>query len=148
MKIRSLVLEDDNFLRNSIMELLKERGHETYGFPDPSLCPVYLKRNCPCKLEYACADIMITDIQMPNITGLEFIKNQTKRLCKIPNKGMMSGRWTESQEEKATKLKCKIFKKPFDTDEFIEWIQKCEKQINPGRKLLSWSKIKKIIYSS
>lgn len=91
MKIRSLVLEDDACLRKLIVTLLKEKGHESYAFPDPSVCPVYLKKDCPCPLDYACADIMITDIQMPNITGLKFIENQAKRFCKIPNKAMMSG---------------------------------------------------------
>jgi len=145
MKIRSLVLEDDACLRKLIVTLLKEKGHESYAFPDPSVCPVYLKKDCPCPLDYACADIMITDIQMPNITGLKFIENQAKRFCKIPNKAMMSGGWTKLQEEEAKKLNCKIFRKPFDIDELLEWIDRCEKQINPKRKLLPWSKIKKII---
>ena len=142
MKIRAFVLDDNEHIRKLISSLLKFRGYEVYEFADPSVCPIYLKRDCPCELEHACTDILITDIDMPNVTGLEFIENQKMRSCKVENIAMISGDWTSDKVERAEKICCEIFYKPFAIEEFTGWLYECEKRIKPDRKLSDWFKQK------
>ena len=82
----------------------------------------YLKHNCPCPLEHSCGDIIITDINMPNISGLDFIENLLNQGCKINNFMLMSGEWANNQFEQAKKLGLYIFKKPFDIENFNKWL--------------------------
>ena len=138
MKIRAFVIDDEEELRNIISIFLKERGYEVYEFPDPSTCPILLEKECPCPPEYACTDFIITDINMPNITGIEFIKNQKKKRCKVKNIAIISGGWSPENEEQAKNFDCKIFKKPFNVEEFINWLKDCESRIAPNRKLSDW----------
>jgi len=137
VKIRALVFDDEAGIRAIISYILENRGYEVLSFSDPVLCPVYLNSECPCPREYACADILITDIHMPRVTGLEFIENQMRNGCKAiaQNKAVISGAWTNDQLEQAKRLGCEVFQKPPGIDELTSWLDKCEKRIDPNRKL-------------
>jgi len=136
MKARVFVFEDNDTLRSMLCSLLESRGYEVMCFSEPGLCPMYLERGCPCPHDHACADIIITDINMPNVTGLEFLENRIQNGCKVGNRAVMSGGWTDEELEHAERLGCRIFEKPFKFDELMKWLNECEKKIDPDRKLL------------
>ncbi len=137
MKIRAFVLEDDDDIRLLVSARLKRRGYEVLSFSEPLSCPIYLDRECPCPREHACGDILITDINMPNVTGLEFIENQTRNGCKgiVQNKAVMSAAWTNAKLVRAKRIGCQVFNKPDMTEKIDEWLDQCEKRIDPNRKL-------------
>jgi CheY-like chemotaxis protein len=139
MKIRAFVLDDDEAIRSLISYILEERGYEVLSYSEPLFCPVYLDSKCPCPMKYVCGDIFITDINMPNITGLEFLENQMRNDCKatVQNMAVMSGAWTDTQLEQAKKLGCRIFEKPLNFEEVSKWLDECEKRIEPDRKLIN-----------
>jgi CheY-like chemotaxis protein len=94
-------------------------------------------------LEQACGDIILSDVDMPGISGLHFIESQFKKGCKVKNVGLMSGAWSEADLKLAQKLGCHVFQKPFTIDELNEWLDYCEGQIDPKRKLSNdWLKSK------
>ena len=135
MKLRVIVFEDNEALRATITSLLEMRGYEVFSYSEPLLCPVYLDRECPH--EWPCADVLITDLRMPNMTGLEYVENQARYGCKaiVQNKAVLSGAWTEEELERAKRLGCQIFEKPFEIHEMIKWLDECEKRIDPNRRL-------------
>ena len=137
MTPRVIVLEDDETSRKFITLMLKQRGYEVVSAADPTICPVYATPNQACPHEDACGDFLLTDNRMPNMTGLEFIEAQAQRGCKgiILNKAVMSGTWSAEELEKAQKLGCKIFTKPYRISEIIQWLEEQKQQIPPGRKL-------------
>ena len=96
---------------------------------------------CQCEF-FVCSDIIVTDINMPNISGLDFIENQLNHGCKVNNFAVMSGAWTDKQAEKAKKLGLYIFKKPIDMKDFNNWLDDCEKRLDPKRKLADWFRYK------
>ncbi|MBO1225566.1 MAG: response regulator [Candidatus Scalindua sediminis] len=134
-KLRAIVLDDDYILRTLINDILKNRGYEVHSSSEPFFCPVYLDSKCPCPVEHFCSNIIITDINMPNMTGFEFIENLKRNACKIQNVAIMSGRWTDEELEHAKRLGCHTFEKPFKIDEFGKWLDDCEKKLDPDNKL-------------
>jgi DNA-binding NtrC family response regulator len=143
MKIRAFVFDDDEQVRSLVSSTLLQRGYEVHDFAEPGTCPLYLERECPCPESHTCGDIIITDIDMPDVTGLELIENQIKRSCKVRHFGVMSGTWSNSVVKHASELGCKIFKKPFGINELRDWLDQCEKTLNPSRKLWDWFRYKK-----
>ncbi len=135
MRLRVVVVDDDEFIRSLISSALESRGYEVIACSEPLFCPIYLDCKCPCPKHQPCCDIIITDIKMPNMTGLEFIENQRKHGCKVPYMAIMSGSWADTELEQAESLACHVFKKPFRIDEINKWLDECEKSIDPSRKL-------------
>jgi CheY-like chemotaxis protein len=135
MKLRAIVLDDDDLLRTLMIGVLKDRGYEVHSSPEPFLCPIFLDSKCSCPVESHCANIIITDINMPGMTGFEFIEHQKRNGCKIQNVAMMSGGWTDEEIEHAKRLGCHIFEKPFKINEIEKWLDDCEKKYDPNSKL-------------
>ena len=142
MKLRALIFEDHEMVRSMMTSFLEDRGYEVFAFPEAESCPLYLSKECPCPLEYVCADLIITDIDMPGINGLDFIENQLKYGCKVKNIAVMSGTWTGARTKQAKKLGVHTFQKPWDMEEFCNWLDSCERNIDPERKLSDWFKDK------
>lgn len=138
MRIRVFVFDDNENLRSMLWHLLDSRGYEVFTFPDPGLCPLHLATGCPCPEDQACGDIIISDVNMPNVSGLEFVENQMKKGCKVKNVALMSGAWSDSDFQYAQRLGCQPLHKPFTTDEINKWLDECEKRINPKRVLSDW----------
>ena len=143
MKIRVLVFDDDEHVRSLVSSILLQRGYEVHQFSEPGSCPLYLEGKCPCPESHTCGDIIITDVNMPKVTGLELIENQIRRGCKVRHFGVMSGVLSNSVVKHAIELGCKIFKKPFEINKLRDWLDQCEKSLNSSRKLWDWFTHKK-----
>jgi CheY-like chemotaxis protein len=135
VKVRAIVLDDDYMLRTVLSDILKDRGYEVFDASEPTFSPIYLESKCPCQDGYFCTNIIITDINMPNMSGLEFIEHQKSMGCKITNLAVMSGRWTDEEREHAKRLGCHTFNKPFKIDEIKKWLDACESKLDPASKL-------------
>ena len=135
MKPRVLIFEDNDSLRSTLNKLLEELGYEVFVFSNPGLCPVYDSVNHNCTLNHACADIIISDVNMPSKTGLELIKDRQQKGCKVKYRALMSGDWTDFDLKYAQDLGCHIFHKPFDIRIMLKWLDDCVEKIKPDRKL-------------
>ncbi|MBT8369118.1 MAG: response regulator [Deltaproteobacteria bacterium] len=138
MKARILIFEDNDLLRSTLKNLLKDYNYEVYTFANPGMCPQYLSSNHNCLLDDSCSDIIISDVNMPVENGLEFIKNMLNWGCKITFRALMSADWTESDLQYAKKIGCKVFRKPFDLEELLGWLENCQKHIDQNRVLSDW----------
>lgn len=132
---RAVVIDDDQAIRSVISSILKRRGYEVHASTEPLSCPIFLHHECQCQIEHACTNILITDVNMPNMTGLEFIKNQKINGCKVQNIAVISAAWQESDLKLAKNLGYKIFKKPFKINELNKWLDECERNTDPNIKL-------------
>ncbi len=136
--IRVLIFEDNNFVRCTLKDFLGEFGYEVFSFEDPVASPLYKKNYCDCRTGKTCADIIISDVNMPYINGLDFIKGQIQKGCKVKSLALMSGDWTHTNLQRAQNLGCRIFNKPFDILEIVRWIEVCQKRMDPSRELSDW----------
>lgn len=66
MNLKILVIDDEVEIVNSLSSLLKKRGYEVWGATHPISA-----LNC---LRKECVDIVLTDLRMPGIDGLEMIE--------------------------------------------------------------------------
>lgn len=135
---RVLLLEDNVSILKLLTEVLEDRGYEVLGFSNPAICPLQMIPECRCGENQRCTDIIISDLQMPAITGLTFIENQRKKNCKCKHVALISAYWTDEDLAKAQTLKCKTFTKPFFFTELDKWLDQVEKTIDPGRELCNW----------
>jgi DNA-binding NtrC family response regulator len=135
LRSRVLIFEDNDILRSTLKFILNERGYEVFTFSDPIMCSVYDSVNHNCPVDHACADIIISDVDMPTKTGLEFIKERQQKGCKVKYRALMSGGWTDSDLKYAQELDCYIFHKPFNIKKMLKWLDDCVEKINPERKL-------------
>ncbi len=117
------ILEDEFTLRSTLSAYLQIKGYEVQAFSDPSFCPLSNESSCVCKRQSPCADFIITDINMPGMTGLRFIDLQKNKGCKAPNIAIMSASWSKKQYQKARKLGCKVFEKPFGLNDLLQWMK-------------------------
>jgi len=140
MKPRVLIFEDDGILRSTLKHLLDKLGYEVFTFSDPGMCPLYDSVNHNCQLDYACADIIISDVNMPTQTGLELMKDRKQKGCKIKYRALMSGYWSDPDLQHAQELDCHVFHKPFNMKEMLQWLDDCRERIDPERKLSDLTK--------
>lgn len=138
MKPRAIIIDDDESCREVLSLILRQNGYETFSFADPAACPIYVDPKCSCPHEHACGDFLLTDNQMPKMTGLDFVESQTLRGCKgaVCNKAIISGTLCWEEAARAERIGCKIFSKPVCLDELLAWLEARRKKIPPGRKLV------------
>lgn len=122
MKLRILIIDDEECIRESLAMYLTDLGHEVVTACDPTQCPVY--DGACCTQAVACADVILIDQNMPECKGLDFIKWQASRGCRasIRNKVIMSGMVTKELLQEARQIGCQIIQKPFHfgaLDEFL-----------------------------
>jgi CheY-like chemotaxis protein len=139
-KLRAIILEDDEVLKEVLSEILRLRGYEIYAFDTPAICPLQLAPECECHENERCADILLSDINMPLITGLEFIRNQKDKGCKSPYTALISGEWSAERLSEAESLGCKTFPKPYSLKEINDWLDDIEKNIDLSIELRDWVK--------
>jgi two-component system chemotaxis response regulator CheY len=83
---RVLVAEDGTMFRTAVIRLLKEAGFEIEAVPDGT---VALKRLVgPGSREF---DLLISDIAMPTMSGLELVRRMREELSEPPAVIYMSG---------------------------------------------------------
>ena len=132
LRIRAMIFDDDPAIRSLLRAIFELREYEVMAFAHAFVCQM-----CQCPNGSVPADIIICDISMPGITGVEFLEHQRMKGCRSKNLAMMSGFWSESDRRRARNLDCQIFEKPFTTQEIVTWLDACEKMIDPKRMLSS-----------
>jgi len=71
-----LIVDDDKNLRALLEQELSDEGHEITTMPDGGTALSYLQRRIP--------DIIILDISMPGMDGLQVLQRIREQLQKVP----------------------------------------------------------------
>ena len=138
MSYRTLIFDDEREIRSLLWTIFDRRGYEVFTFPHPGLCPINHVDDCPCPKEESCSDVIVTDLEMPNLNGMDFIREQLEKGCRCKNIALMSGNIADDLIATAQTLGLRFFKKPFSIIALTEWLDEIEKDISPQRKLTDW----------
>ncbi|HCE44213.1 MAG TPA: hypothetical protein DET40_11755 [Lentisphaeria bacterium] len=133
MPMRILLFEDESALRVLLKDLLEKNGHEVYEYPDCSC--FYDECRCHGAENSVCADIVIIDIKMPGMSGVEFIKGLLDKKCRIKHFAFMSGCQTDEDLSYIGAIDAKFFRKPYDVPKITGWVEDCRHGIHGGRLL-------------
>ena len=139
MKLKIIVIDDDTGIREMFKSYLEHQGHDVFTAPEPELCDIY--NGHECKEDYPCGDLMLIDYNMPNMTGVDFLKSMESRGCKglSTTKVLMSGNTYAIDKEIAWKLGCQIVQKPLTFQMLDELILRVKEGLSPERKLADLS---------
>lgn len=142
-KTRVLVFGDPDEMGNLYSLFLRFKGYEVLHFRTAATCALYSRQHCTCPRDHVCADIVLADMEMEGMTGLELIRQQSERGCHTStwNKALLSHGLTRKQEHEAQVLGCKLLRKPFRLMDLLAWVRACEKYIPPGRKLTPYTEL-------
>ena len=118
----ALVLDDNSICRFLLAEIMKERNIKVSAYADPVSC--LEKHLADLEKQPFLFDFILTDNQMPGMTGLEFLqKLQEKGVAlRVERVAVISGNWSEQELQQARSLGCRIFAKPCDISRLHEWI--------------------------
>lgn len=132
-KLRILIIDDEECIRDSLAMHLTARGHDVLTYPTARKCPAFRQHNC--HLLGPCADLVLVDQNMPDMSGLDFLRFLTRHGCQIvpPNRIIMTGNVTDELEQQVHKLGCGIIQKPLRLDTLDELVKKASVYISSGR---------------
>lgn len=132
MGLRIMVFDDDKSICNLLKDVLSEKGHDVVTYSDPTEFPLFHEHKCPCSQDSPCADILIADIVMPNMEGIEFFKRLKEAGCwpiKNKNVAIISGFLTIHYQNELNELDVHYVRKPFRIAEICDWVDECGKRI-------------------
>jgi CheY-like chemotaxis protein len=129
---RIIVFDDDVIMLRTLDECLSSMGYEVLSFNEPIICPIYSGDSDNCTTEKLCADIILTDYNMPKMNGIELLQKQSQRGCKLDkrNKSIISGYIDEETNKEIQKLDYSLFDKPIELSELSYWLSECNKRID------------------
>lgn len=138
-KLRAIVVDDDAMILDVFRHLFENMGYEVLTADTPMTCAFYREHADTCPQHDRCTDILITDNNMPNMTGLELLEMQHHRGCKLTskNKALMTGNEDSRISEHADVLGCQFFLKPVPISTIIAWVKECEKRVDLSDSLAS-----------
>lgn len=138
VNVRVLFFEDEALIRGSISTYLRRKGYEVLDFPSPLFSVLASAETCTCPTDYACTDIIVTDMNMPGMTGLDFIRMSATKSCRVAARNIIviSTALSREQEAELRGYGCHFLPKPFMLIELLGVIQACERNLSPRRKLI------------
>lgn len=137
MTKRILIFGNQAGIRKMYSFFLRSKGYEVLHFPSPATCALIVDQKCTCPRDHVCADIILADMDMQEITGLELIRCQKELGCHAApqNKAVLSTGLTAIQKQEIMDLGCHSFLMPFRLQYLLAWVKECEKNIPPERQL-------------
>lgn len=134
-RLRILIIDDEECIRDSLALHLSELGHEVLTCDKPEGCPAYFDH--PCEEAGACADVLFVDYDMPGVDGLSCLRQLTRHGCHTlpPNRILMTRSTTPELIEKTGKMGCRIVKKPLHLAEIEKLVNRARAFIPEGRRL-------------
>ena len=135
--LRIFVFDDDPSITRLFDLVLSGKGYDVHTFKDPTFCCVYNQQH-QCQQGFPCADVIITDIMMPKMNGIDLLRLQRDKGCKLTpkNKALISAKIDTEQQEAVDELGCHFIRKPFRLDDIIKWVEECSERIAPDQQLL------------
>ena len=134
-KPRAIIYDDNADVANVLKDHFTLRGYDVLTYHEPARCPVYVSR-AACS-ETACADIVIVDFHLPAMNGLELLRAQSLRGCRVPagNRALMVGALPDATLHGLKELGCRYVQKPFAWSEIAVWLDAREALIDLSQPL-------------
>ncbi len=132
---RALVFDDDPGIRQMFQAVFERRGYEVHCFEDPSDYCSPDNGRCPLAPHLCCADVIISDLNMPRMDGIRFMQVLAAKCCRVPARALLSGSWTPDALEAARRAGFQTFSKPMNITAIFDWLHDVETRLTPTSSL-------------
>ena len=119
------IVDDDQAICDMLKLLLSSRGYEVVTYNDPLATPIFHGEVCPCP-----ADAMLIDYFMPNMNGLDFLREMEARGCK-GSKAIITAHHSPELGRELARMGVVCFKKPFRFPAITRWLEECVGRASP-----------------
>ncbi len=134
---RVIIFGGDRELLNMMTYYFVIRGeYEVLSYQEPAICPIWAD-DADCTNISPCADIIIADLVMPKMDGINLFMAQTQRGCKISlnNKALISRNFDNNKMKDIMESGCVFFEGPIDFHKLTAWLHNREQQMELSRPL-------------
>lgn len=130
-KRRAVVFENDIVVMGLLKMFLSLRGYDVLAYQEPVECPVNAGSDV-CDMILPCGDIEIVDYSMARMNGLDLIRAQARRHCKLgeKNKALLIGYFDTVKKSDIAAAGCAAFEKPVNFTELARWFDECEARMD------------------
>lgn len=144
-KKRAAVIEDDIVVMGLLKMFLSLRGYDILAYDEAVVCPIKSGKET-CDMLHACADIEIVDYSLAGMNGLDLLRAQSMRRCKLEakNKALLIGYFDKINKATVTAVGCANFEKPLNFTELARWFDECEARMDLSHPLGSIRKEKRL----
>jgi len=123
MNKQAMILDDEAGVRKLVDHIVSAHGYITRTFESPADVDEHIAASTGGHRQNRFTpDIIISDMHMPHLTGLDYIRNLRRSGQSARHVALMSGNWNQTDLEEANSLGCKIFFKPFLSNELHSWL--------------------------
>ena len=123
LRYRAFIFDDDETIRDLLVDLCEEAGWEAHGYESPAASPMCVGGTVRWDNREDCVDLVIADVRMPDVNGVDFMWSAQLAGHAIDYAAMISGFWTASMEEQVRAMGVQVFRKPFSVTEMIAWLE-------------------------
>jgi len=134
MRLRAFVFDDEPMIRKVFSSFARRRGFDVVAFERAAVCDAN-GDECQCSEAERCADVILTDFNMPMMTGLEFIERLQQRGCRFVRAALISGYLSPEISEQARSMGVDVFAKPVSMEDLDAWLVRCRDSIAGPRTL-------------
>lgn len=130
-KRRAVLFDDEPVVLLVLKDFFETRGYDVLAFKQPVHCPVSGK-GAACSNVAPCCDIILTDHNMPGMTGIELLQAQVRNGCRLDpkNKALLTGLVDDTKMKYIGALGVACFEKPVLFDKLERWVEECEQRMD------------------
>lgn len=121
--MKAVILDDDPIIQSLLATVLSSEGYTVSSYSSPAECRLFTDPTCPCALKGECPDVIITDWDMPEFSGLDFVEKLKQMRCLCKNIAMISGFSREEDLLRDVPEGVRVFAKPFSVPRVSSWLR-------------------------
>jgi DNA-binding NtrC family response regulator len=118
MACKILLVDDEQSLVSTLRQVL------LLDYPDAQIDETYSGEEALSRLAESAYDLIIADLRMPGLDGLQLIKGVRYLDPNVPII-LMTAFGSDELREETSRFRVRYIKKPFDIDDILLAVQKC-----------------------
>jgi CheY-like chemotaxis protein len=126
--MNAVIVDDDPMVRTALGHVLFAAGFEVVSFSSPGHCTLYTEASCPCSWRGSCPDLIVSDLDMPEVDGIRFVEHLKRKQCRCKHIAVISGSWQEQDLLRVVPDGVMVFSKPFMFDRIWAWLDEVKAQ--------------------